>query len=136
MRIPLGEGFAGRIAADRRWIAIEHVDHRNVLNPILWETGVTSLLGVPLVAEGTTLGVLHVGTLTRRRFTDQDAQLLQMVADRAALAIQSRMFQTERAATAVLRRILVTGPAPAAARLGVRRPLCRRRCGRGRRRLV
>ena len=112
VRIPLGEGFAGRIAADRRWVAIEHVDHRNVLNPILREKGVRSLLGVPLVVEGSTLGVLHVGTLTRRRFTDHDAQLLQMVADRAALAIQSHMSQAERAATAVMRRILLPARLP------------------------
>ena len=40
--------------------------------------------------------MLHVGTLTRRRFTEQDAELLQMVADRAAMATQSRMSQAER----------------------------------------
>ena len=67
---------------------------------------------MPLVAAGATLGVLHVGTLTRRRFTDQDAQLLQMVADRVALAIQSRRSQAERAAAAVLRRILLPARLP------------------------
>jgi anti-sigma regulatory factor (Ser/Thr protein kinase) len=86
VRIPLGRGFAGRIAEQRHWVAIEQVDHNNVLNPILREKGIMSLLGVPLLAGGRVLGVLHVGTLNRRRFTEQDAQLLQMVADRAALA--------------------------------------------------
>jgi phosphoserine phosphatase RsbU/P len=112
VRIPLGRGFAGRIAEDRRWVAIEQVDHNNVLNPILREKGITSLLGVPLVAGGTVLGVLHVGTLTRRRFVEQDAELLQMVADRAALAIQSRMSQVERAAAAVMRRNLLPAQLP------------------------
>ena len=91
VRIPLGRGFAGRIAEQRRWVAIEQVDHNTVLNPILHEKGITSLLGVPLVATGKVLGVLHVGTLARRRFTQQDADLLQMVADRAAMATQSRI---------------------------------------------
>ena len=104
VRIPLGRGFAGRIAKERHWVAIEQVDHNNVLNPILREKGIASLLGVPLVAGGTVLGVLHVGTLTRRLFTEQDAQLLQMVADRAATATQSRMSRAERAAAAVLQR--------------------------------
>ena len=112
VRIPLGRGFAGRIAQRRHWVAIEQVDHDNVLNPILREKGIASLLGVPLVAEGSVLGVLHVGTLTPRRFTEQDAELLQMVADRAATAIHSRISQTERAAAAALRRHLLPARLP------------------------
>jgi serine phosphatase RsbU (regulator of sigma subunit)/anti-sigma regulatory factor (Ser/Thr protein kinase) len=112
VRIPLGRGFAGRIAEDRRWVAIEQVDHNNVLNPILREKGISSLLGVPLVAGGTVLGVLHVGTLTRRRFGEQDAELLQMVADRVAMATQSRMSQVDRAAAAVMRRNLLPAQLP------------------------
>ena len=112
VRIPLGRGFAGRIAEQRHWVAIERVDHNNVLNPILREKGIVSLLGVPLLAGGRVLGVLHVGTLTRRRFTEQDAQLLQMVADRAALATHSRMSQSERAAALVMQRNLLPAQLP------------------------
>ena len=112
VRIPLGRGFAGRIAEERNWVAIEQVDHRNVLNPILREKGIVSLLGVPLVAGGVVLGVLHVGTLARRRFTEQDATLLQMVADRAALATQYRMSQAERAAASVMQRHLLPARLP------------------------
>ena len=112
VRIPLGRGFAGRIAQGRHWVAIEQVDHSNVLNPILREKGIASLLGVPLVAGGTVLGVLHVGTLTRRRFTEQDAELLQMVADRAAMATQSRMSQAERGRGAVMHRHLLPARLP------------------------
>ncbi len=35
VRIPLGKGFAGRIGALKEPVALEHVDHTNVLNPIL-----------------------------------------------------------------------------------------------------
>ena len=112
VRIPLGRGFAGRIAEERHWVAIEQVNHNNVLNPILREKGITSLLGVPLVAAGKVLGVLHVGTLTRRRFTKQDAELLQMVADRAAMATQSRISQNERAAAAVMVRHMLPARLP------------------------
>ena len=112
VRIPLGRGFAGRIAQERQWVAIDHVDHSNVLNPILREKGIASLLGVPLLAGGAVLGVLHVGTLTPRTFTEQDAQLLQTVADRAATAAQSRMSRAERAAAAVLQRTLLPAQPP------------------------
>ena len=49
VRIPLGKGFAGRIAAEKRAVIIEKVDHRNVLNVVLLEKGIQSLLGVPLI---------------------------------------------------------------------------------------
>ena len=35
VRIPVGRGFAGRIAADQRPVVLDHVDHSTVLNPIL-----------------------------------------------------------------------------------------------------
>jgi sigma-B regulation protein RsbU (phosphoserine phosphatase) len=90
IRIPLGKGFAGRIAAEKQPVIIEQVDHTNVLNPVLLEHGICSLLGVPLLSSGTVLGVLHVGTLVPRGFTDDDVSLLQIVADRVAFATQSR----------------------------------------------
>jgi GAF domain-containing protein/anti-sigma regulatory factor (Ser/Thr protein kinase) len=99
VRIPVGGGFAGRIAAFRRAITIDDVDHADILNPILREKGIRSLLGVPLLIEGRVIGVLHVGSLTPRRFTDEDRDLLQLVADRAALAIdRAELFRQERAA--------------------------------------
>jgi signal transduction protein with GAF and PtsI domain len=33
---PLGRGFAGRVAAERRPVILDRVDHTTVLNPILW----------------------------------------------------------------------------------------------------
>jgi GAF domain-containing protein/anti-sigma regulatory factor (Ser/Thr protein kinase) len=98
VRIPVGRGFAGRIAADRRPIFIEDVDHADIFNPLLRERGIRSLLGVPLLVEGEVLGVLHVGTLTPRVFTERDAELLQLAGDRAAMAIaHARMYERERA---------------------------------------
>jgi signal transduction histidine kinase len=88
VRIPIGGGFAGRIAAERRPVILNDVDHAHVLNPILREKGIKSLLGVPLLIGNEPLGVLHVGTLTHRRFTRNDVELLRLVADRVAIAIE------------------------------------------------
>jgi signal transduction histidine kinase len=105
-RIPVGRGFAGRVAAERRTVAIDDVDHADVLNPILRAKGVKSLLGAPLVVGGAVIGVVHVGTLTHRRFTAADAELLQLAADRAALAIdRGRAYEAERALADRLRRL-------------------------------
>jgi signal transduction histidine kinase len=99
VRIPLGRGFAGRVAAERRPIVLDDVDHADVLNPILREKGIKSLLGVPLLVGGEAIGVLHVGSLHHRTFTDDEVELLQLAADRAALAIEhARAFEAERRA--------------------------------------
>ena len=107
VQIPLGRGFAGRIAAEKRAITIADVDHADILNPILREKGIKSLLGVPLLVQGRVIGVLHVGSLTPREFTDDDRDLLQLAADRAALGIeQARLYAQRRVAEAVQQRLL------------------------------
>jgi sigma-B regulation protein RsbU (phosphoserine phosphatase) len=113
VRIPVGQGFAGRIAAERRPVILDHVDHGNVLNPLLLEKGIRSLAGVPLLVHGAVLGVLHVGTVHNRVFTADDAALLQLAADRAALAVQSLQSREDHAAAIALQRSLVPSALPA-----------------------
>jgi signal transduction histidine kinase len=97
VRIPVGGGFAGRVAADRRPVILDDVDHADVLNPILREKGIKSMLGVPLLVGGRVLGVLHVGVLAHRVFDEDDVELLQLAGDRAAIAIEhARAFEAER----------------------------------------
>jgi putative methionine-R-sulfoxide reductase with GAF domain len=107
VRIPVGRGFAGRVAAERQPVIIDHVDESTVVNPLLWERGLRVMLGVPLLAEGSLIGVLHVGSVTPQRFTDDDIHLLQMVADRIALAVRTQVSMVERAAAAALQRSLL-----------------------------
>jgi PAS domain S-box-containing protein len=106
VRIPVGKGFAGRIAAEKRAVTIEDVDHADVLNPLLREKGVKSLLGVPLIVEGDVLGVLHVGTLVPRTFTEDDTRLLQLAADRVALALENAALYQETEQRADAARVL------------------------------
>jgi serine phosphatase RsbU (regulator of sigma subunit)/anti-sigma regulatory factor (Ser/Thr protein kinase) len=96
VRIPVGKGFAGRIAAERKAVAIHRVDHSTVQNPILFQKGIRSLLGVPLLVHGDVVGVMHVGTKSRRRFTKDETELLQLVADRVALALHIRLSDRSR----------------------------------------
>ena len=88
VRVPLGKGFAGRIAAERVAIFVADVDHADIHNPILREKGIRSLLGVPLIVEGELIGVLHVGSITPRTFGQKDLAVLQLAAARAAPAIE------------------------------------------------
>jgi sigma-B regulation protein RsbU (phosphoserine phosphatase) len=113
VRIPLGRGFAGTVAASGKAVSIYDVDHSMVLNPILRQKGVRSLLGVPLLVQGDTLGVLHVGTLAHRHFTSEDEALLQLVADRVALAINAGLYERERAIAGTLQRSFLPERLPA-----------------------
>jgi phosphoserine phosphatase RsbU/P len=113
VRIPVGRGFAGRIAAERRPVILDRVDHTTVLNPILWAKGIQSMIGVPMVAGGKVIGVLHVGSLTPREFAGHEIELLQLAADRAAAAVQSLTAQADRLAAAALQRSLVPTALPA-----------------------
>jgi phosphoserine phosphatase RsbU/P len=113
VRIPVGQGFAGQIAAERRPVILDHVDHTTVLNPILWAKGIRSMMGVPMMTGGQVIGVLHVGSLTAREFTSHEIELLQLAADRAAAAVQSITAQTDRLAAEALQRSLVPSALPA-----------------------
>jgi signal transduction histidine kinase len=95
VRIPVGGGFAGTVAAERRPVILPDVDHAHVLNPILREKGIKSMLGVPLIVRNIVIGVLHVGTLHLHDFGDGDVELLQLVAERAALAIEKARVHQE-----------------------------------------
>jgi signal transduction histidine kinase len=131
VRIPLGKGFAGRVAAERRPVIVPDVDHSEVLNPILREKGIRSLLGVPLLARGRVLGVVHVGTLRPHDFGQDEVELLQLVADRVALALERSLLHDELVKLDELKREFIATAAhevrtPAAIIFGVARTLSER----------
>ena len=99
IHVPFGAGFAGRVAEQKKPIAIDDTMTAEMFTPFLRDKGVKCLLGVPLLIEGRVLGVIHVGRFTRRPFTEDDTRLLQLVAFRVALAIDNaRLFEEEREA--------------------------------------
>src|ERR1043165_6528152 len=99
IRVPLGAGFAGRVADRKETLTIDDVEAAAFFTAFLRELGVKSLLGVPLLIEGRVVGVIHVGRLTPRSFTEDDIRLFPLVAFRVALAIENaRVFEEERGA--------------------------------------
>jgi len=112
VRVPVGVGFAGRIARSKEPVCLDRVDSTTVANPILWEKGIRTMLGVPLLVADEVIGVLHVGRLDDRRFESRDTELLQVVAERLAAAVQSCQLAVERAATALVERSLLPGRLP------------------------
>jgi PAS domain S-box-containing protein len=99
--VPFGKGVAGRIAAEARPLVIDDLRRTPSVSAFL-RRRMRSLAGVPILHEGRVKGVLHVGTLRQRSFTDEDVALLQIVAARLASAIENaRLHQAEREARAI-----------------------------------
>ena len=75
---------------------------------VLDARGIRSVAGVPLLVEGRIVGVLCVGHLETSAFSGDDVRLLQLVADRAALAIENaRLYEQERNVAEILQRSLI-----------------------------
>ncbi|MBW4679321.1 MAG: PAS domain S-box protein [Microcoleus vaginatus WJT46-NPBG5] len=97
IRIPIGQGVAGRIAAERQPVLIERDAYTQAYSPFLQEKKIQSLMGAPLLVEDRVLGVVQAGTVNVRSFTSDDLHLLQLVAERVALAIdRANLYEAEQ----------------------------------------
>lgn len=88
VRIPIGQGFAGRIAASGKQMIVDDLSKIEVVSPILRNRGIQSMIGVPLQLKKGISGVFHVGTFRHCEFTKDDVQRLQLVGDRIGSAIE------------------------------------------------
>ncbi len=96
-RVPIGEGFAGTVAAERRVVRIDDLTQPDAqfCSPLLRDSGVVSVLGAPLQVRDRLVGVIHVGMLRPFHFGDEQVRLLDLVADRVALAIENLRLYRE-----------------------------------------
>jgi PAS domain S-box-containing protein len=98
VRVPVGSGIAGRIAMGREPLVVTDLSQVEVHNPILRDN-IASLIGAPLIVKDKVIGVIHADTTQPRNFTPEDVRLLQLVADRMALAIDhAHLYAAEQAA--------------------------------------
>lgn len=97
--IRAGQGMSGTVLATRQPLVVDDLSTIEVVNPVLRDSGLRSVVAVPLLADQRALGVMYAASYERARFTRSDAQLLQVVADRLAAALDRvRLFEEERAA--------------------------------------
>jgi anti-sigma regulatory factor (Ser/Thr protein kinase) len=113
-QIPSGAGIAGQVAAERRPVFLEDTGIEAVPPSAVWQDRVRSMLAVPLLVEGArVIGVLQVGTSEGRHFSDNDTQLLQLAADRLAVAIdRARLNEQAHHIAATLQRSLLPSSIP------------------------
>jgi PAS domain S-box-containing protein len=113
LQIPVGETFAGRVAASGH-PDVAHDLGASLADPLLDGKGVSALMGVPLLVEGRVNGVIQVASVSPgRNFGREDESLLQLVADRAALAVEhARLYARELGIVETLQRSLLPESLP------------------------
>ena len=81
-RLRIGEGLVGEIAASGRPLALADAQsHPNfAYRPETGEEIYQSLMGVPILRGGRSVGVLAVQNVRRRQYTDEEIEALQTVA--------------------------------------------------------
>jgi signal transduction histidine kinase len=91
-----GKGsVAGRVLLEGKPIHVAdvQVDPEYTMGDIARRTGSRAHLGVPLLREGTPIGVIILGRKAARRFTDKQIALASTFADQAVIAIENvRLF--------------------------------------------
>jgi serine phosphatase RsbU (regulator of sigma subunit)/anti-sigma regulatory factor (Ser/Thr protein kinase) len=106
LRVPLGLGLAGRIAARAEPLILADTEHEDVVLDQLREAG-RAVAGVPLILAGETIGVLLISS-RERVYDREDLLMLELVADRAARAIrQAEVFESARSTAIELQRSLL-----------------------------
>jgi PAS domain S-box-containing protein len=109
----VGEGAAGKAVTERRVVRIaDYLSDRSFVHTetsdrFVREAGMRSVLAVPLLAEGEPLGAISAASKDVDAYDERDAELLQALADQAAIAIQNARLieQLEHSRTALARRV-------------------------------
>jgi adenylate cyclase len=101
------QSLIGRTVLDRRVVHIEDVleDPEYSLTDLQRAGGYRTVLGVPMLRQGTPIGAIGVGRSEVHPFSDAEIRLVETFADQAVLAIENvRLFETvERQRTELAR---------------------------------
>lgn len=102
--MPVGDGFAGAIAARREAMTLSHpaAEHCRE-NPCLALAPVRVLHGVPILDRGDVIGVVTIASFTGERFSLQDQRIVAaMIARAGAAVVQHGLRDQARRARALL----------------------------------
>jgi PAS domain S-box-containing protein len=106
-------GIAGRVLQTRAPVLLDDPPPEDLADPSILEAGISSMIGVPLIAHDEIIGVIEIGTRKPRRLGPEDVDLLRLTADRVALAVDhARAFGREHRIAETLQRSLLPQTLP------------------------
>jgi len=86
----VGQGFSGRVVAAAQSLIITDAQSDPLTeNPFIRQAGIKTMLGVPLKAGGRVVGVAHIDFKTERAIEATEIARFEVMADRAARAIEN-----------------------------------------------
>jgi diguanylate cyclase (GGDEF)-like protein len=102
--VKIGDAISGRVAVARRpQLVVGPASSAHFPGLAVRGRSVDSAMSVPMIDRGELVGVLNVGVLGARVFSDDDVDLLCAFAEQAATAIaKARLYEAARRATAEL----------------------------------
>ena len=90
-RVTPGKGLAGRAVAELRRVVVARKDSELRVESLGKEVGVGHEVHLPLSSGGRTLGVVTLGRLGDRPFSDEELETLDHLARQAAVAISNKL---------------------------------------------
>lgn len=106
-----GMGLAARVSEERQAVALVDAEVSAVRLTALQDMG--AVAGAPLLVDSRVIGVLEVGRRERVSLDREDLALLQLAADRTAIAIDhARVVERERHIAQTLQRSLLPAQLP------------------------
>ncbi|MFB3118338.1 MAG: GAF domain-containing protein, partial [Myxococcota bacterium] len=125
IRVPLGHGIAGRVAADGRSLRLRGKADRQAFQIVHERLDVESAISVPLIFEGRVLGVLNLHHTTRAdAFSDASLEFAEQLAHLDAQIIarsqEHEVLRNQAARYTAVRRVreILSGNEPLPDRLG------------------
>ena len=106
--LPIGEGFAGTIAATRQpmFLSAAHVAPI-IRSEFIRQKGIKAMYGVPMIRGADLVGVAHMASLTAHEFADEDRLLFRSVAERVTgIVVQADLMARERASRVFLETLI------------------------------
>jgi len=100
VRVPIGSGIAGMAAAERkvRWTGDYLTDSAFPHDPgdaRIEAQGIHSMMAAPLLGPDRLIGTITVQAIEENAFGPEDAELLQLLADQAAIALTNARLYAE-----------------------------------------
>jgi len=89
--LKIGEGIAGKVVQSGKPIVVKDVRERDdyKYKDLAIKEGIVSMLCVPMIVKKKVIGVLNIYTETEHSFTKDEIEILSLIANQAAVAIEN-----------------------------------------------